>query len=191
MSRRPARQQLAERPWSVPVPIAEIPDTGKRVELVADAATRAAVAQAAGLTALPRLEATFDLMRQGRDGVYLAGRVSATVGQNCVVTLEPMESAVDEPVDLVFAPPPEPSKPRGAKEEAAETETGKEEPPEALKDGVVDLGAVATEFLLLGINPYPRKPGAVFDVPQAPADPASHPFAALAALKKGPGEKDA
>ena len=49
---------------------------------------------------------------------------------------------------------------------------------------MVDLGAVATEFLLLGIDPYPRKPGAVFDAPPA-GDPASHPFAALAALKKG------
>ena len=47
----------------------------------------------------------------------------------------------------------------------------------------VDLGAVATEFLLLGIDPYPRKPGAVFDAP-ATGDPAGHPFAALAALKK-------
>ena len=54
----------------------------------------------------------------------------------------------------------------------------------ALRDGVVDLGAVATEFLLLGIDPYPRKPGAVFDAPPA-GDPSSHPFAALAALKKG------
>ena len=64
-----------------------------------------------------------------------------------------------------------------------------EDPPEALRDGVIDLGAVATEFLLLGIDPYPRKPGAVFDAPPA-GDPASHPFAALAALKKGDTPKD-
>ena len=37
---------------------------------------------------------------------------------------------------------------------------------------MVDLGAVATEFLLLGIDPYPRKPGAVFEAPPA-GDPAS------------------
>ena len=54
-------------------------------------------------------------------------------------------------------------------------------------DGAVDLGAIATEFLLLGIDPYPRKPGAVFDAPVAEDDPSSHPFAALAALKK-PGD---
>ena len=51
-------------------------------------------------------------------------------------------------------------------------------------------GAVATEFLLLGLDPYPRKPGAVFDAPPAD-DPASRPFAALAALKKGETPKGA
>ena len=64
-----------------------------------------------------------------------------------------------------------------------------EDPPEMLRDGAVDLGAVAIEFLLLGIDPYPRKPGAVFDAPPA-GDPVSHPFAALAALKKDGGAKD-
>ena len=63
------------------------------------------------------------------------------------------------------------------------------DPPEALHDGVIDLGAVAIEFLLLGIDPYPRKPGAVFDAPPA-GDPTSHPFAALAALNKGEKPKE-
>jgi hypothetical protein len=192
MSPRTNRQKPAERPWSVPVPLAEVPDTGRRVELVADAATRAAVAQAAGVPELSRLQATFDLMRQGTEGLHVAGRVSATVGQNCVVTLEPMESTVDEAVDLVFEPPPPeaPAKPC-AESEGETAKAGKaEEPPEALQNGVVDLGAVATEFLMLGIDPYPRKPGAVFDAPKPADDPASHPFAALAALKKGSGEKD-
>ena len=49
---------------------------------------------------------------------------------------------------------------------------------------MIDLGAVATEFLILGIDPYPRKPGAVFEAPAA-GEGGGHPFAALAALKKG------
>jgi len=49
-----------------------------------------------------------------------------------------------------------------------------------------DLGAVATEFLMLGIDPYPRKPWAEFAAPKVDSDGA-HPFAALAALKKDPG----
>ena len=60
--------------------------------------------------------------------------------------------------------------------------------PEPLIGGAVDLGAIAIEFLILGIDPYPRKPGAVFEASPAGDDPAK-PFAALAALKKGAGRQ--
>ena len=53
---------------------------------------------------------------------------------------------------------------------------------EELVDGAIDLGAIAIEFLILGIDPYPRKADAVFEAPAAGDDPAAHPFAALAAL---------
>jgi len=58
-----------------------------------------------------------------------------------------------------------------------------EEPPEMLVDGKIDLGAIATEFLLLGIDPYPRKAGAEFATVKVD-DAGSRPFAALEALKK-------
>ena len=134
---------------------------------------------------LPRLSGSFDLERRGA-AVHVRGRVSALVGQTCVVSLEPMESAIDEPVDVTFAPPPP-----GA--EASESEAlghqlgeAEEEPPEPLIGGAVDLGALATEFMMLGIDPYPRKPGATFTPPNV-GDEGAHPFAALAALKKRPG----
>ena len=57
--------------------------------------------------------------------------------------------------------------------------------PEPLLDGGVDLGAIATEFVLLGIDPYPRKEGAAFASPEVDSED-SGPFAALAALKKEP-----
>ena len=44
----------------------------------------------------------------------------------------------------------------------------------------------------LAIDPYPRKPDAVFDVPVVPPDPEDHPFAALKALQvdaKPPSKK--
>ena len=53
--------------------------------------------------------------------------------------------------------------------------------------GTVDLGAVATEFVILGIDPYPRKAGVVFRAP-ATADERTSPFAPLAALKKRTGK---
>jgi hypothetical protein len=47
------------------------------------------------------------------------------------------------------------------------------------------LGAIATEFLLLGIDPYPRKAGAKFSPVQSD-DSSAKPFAILEALKKRP-----
>lgn len=166
------------QPWSVPVRPEEIPETGRRLELEASEATRAAVAKAAGVGAVLRLAACFDLVRHGCDGVRVAGTVSAIVRQTCVVTLEPVTNEVAELVDVIFAPRAAPH------DRIAEIDlpVGGAEPAEALVDGVVDLGGLATEFLILGIDPYPRKPGAVFEPPPS-ADAGGKPFASLSALK--------
>lgn len=166
------------RPWSVPVRLDEIPETGLHLDFEADAGVRAAVTAAAGVNDVLQLRAAFDVTRHGRDGMRLVGTVSGRVVQTCVVTLEQIENEIEEGVDLVFVPP------SALGPVAHEVNLGAEaiEPPEPLIDGVVDLGAVATEFLILGIDPYPRKPGAVFEPPVS-ADAGSHPFAALGALR--------
>jgi hypothetical protein len=94
------------------------------------------------------------------------------------VTLDPVENEIDEAIDVLFAPPST----AAAKGDAANLDVDAAEPPEVLIDGTVDLAAVATEFLILGIDPYPRKPGAVFEPPPS-ADAGSKPFAVLAALR--------
>jgi hypothetical protein len=108
--------------------------------------------------------------------------VNARVCQTCVVSLEPIESEVAEPVDLKFVPAP-----AGGGKAAPESERkgplGDAEPPEPLVGGKVDLGALATEFLILAIDPYPRKAGAQFAPPKV-EDAGEHAFAALQALKK-------
>ena len=48
---------------------------------------------------------------------------------------------------------------------------------------MIDLGRLATDALFLAVNPYPRKPDAVFEPPVETADPMDHPFAALKALR--------
>lgn len=171
----------AESLWKVPLRLAEVPPEGREVRLVADAAVRAVVARQAGLVDLPRFEARFELHHQGRDSLCVRGEVSATVEQTCGVTLEPFQNEVDEQVDLVFSPPA----PEGhADEDAGETRAASE----PLVGGAIDLGAVAVEFLLLGIDPFPRKPGAEF-IDFVEDSGSSSPFAALAALKDRGGRK--
>jgi Large ribosomal RNA subunit accumulation protein YceD len=181
---RDTRAPKSRPPWSAPVTLHEVPETGRHVDLVADEATRAEVAQAVGLRTLPRLEASFDVARQGREALHVTGRVSATVGQTCVVTLEPIENEIDEAVDLVFAPDVAPELPDDAV--SSRSRVAVEDAPEPLVGGVVDLGVVATEFLALGVDPYPRKSGVEFTAPAA-GDNTPKPFAALAALKNKQG----
>ena len=54
-----------------------LPETGEHFDLTADPQTRNAIAKVAGLRELPRLEASFDVNRQGGGGLRVAGRVAA------------------------------------------------------------------------------------------------------------------
>jgi uncharacterized metal-binding protein YceD (DUF177 family) len=161
-------------PWPVPVRFEEVPETGLHLDLVADAQVRTGLAVLAGVRDISRLEAVVDVVRHG-GGLRVTGRVSATVGQTCVVTLESMENRVDEPIDVIFASSP-------AADLADQNAAFEDEPPELLSEGAADLGAIATEFLLLGIDRYPRKPGVKF-VPPVEESTGATPFAVLAKLK--------
>lgn len=173
--------------WHAAVAVAAIPEEGLHRDIEANEAERHAIAAMAGLRELPRLGASFDLVHAGGGQVHVRGRVRAAVGQTCVVTLEPLTTEVDEDVDVMFS--------SGADEAVAQREgddgTLGEDPPEPIVGGEIDLGALAAEFLVLGLDPYPRKPGAVFEPVIQPVDPADHPFAALAALKPpdSPGKR--
>jgi uncharacterized metal-binding protein YceD (DUF177 family) len=177
--------------WHVTVRLEDVPETGLHLELAADAQVRAALAVLAGVREMPRLEAVVDVVRQG-SGLRATGRVSATVGQNCVVTLDPLENNVEEPIDVVFAPPAAAAATHGAPDDADDDARARagaqpggydgDEPPEALIDGTADLGAILSDFLLLGIDRYPRKPGAVF-APPAESAAGDNPFSVLAKLK--------
>ena len=85
----------------------DIPDSGMHVEIDAPAEIRAQVlAVVEGLSTVReilKLSGVFDLHRRGAR-VHVTGHVRAKVGQTCVVTLEPIDSDIDETVDLMFAP---------------------------------------------------------------------------------------
>ncbi|MEP7030488.1 MAG: DUF177 domain-containing protein [Pseudolabrys sp.] len=155
----------------------DIPESGMRIEIDAPAATLAELKEIAAVREIERVTAAFNVTRNGAR-VHVAGEVKAKVGQTCVVTLEPIETEVAEAVDVTFAPAP-----AGASAAKEIDVRPDREPPEPLLDGKVDLGRLATEYLVLGIDPYPRKAGATFVPPKVETkDP--NPFAALEALKK-------
>lgn len=168
--------------WTAPITLDEVPEAGRHVELVAPEAALPAIAALAGVNAVKRLVAHFEVRHRG-DGLRVAGQVEGEVAQTCVVTLEPLTNEVSEEVDLTFSP--------SLRSDEGEIEVSgdpdERDPREPMIGRTVDLAAVAVEFLMLGIDPYPRKSGAEFETRTAgdasePARP--NPFAVLEALKR-------
>jgi hypothetical protein len=83
-------------------------------------------------------------------------------------------------VDVRFAPE---TTANSGSVSATETQTFSltdEDEPDPVIDGKIDLGALAAEFFALGLDPYPRKPGAILDEERTNSDSIDSPFAALA-----------
>ncbi len=178
-------------PWSVPVTVAQIPDTGLHRDIEAGRAAREAMAEVAGLREILSACASLDVTPKSGGRFHVAGHVRARIGQTCVVTLDPIENDIDEPIDLIFAPPEQIPQLADLVDEAAESDVEIPDSPEPIVNGVIDFGRLATDALFLAIDPYPRRPDAVFEPPVVAADPEDHPFAALKALQLDPKPPDA
>ena len=170
-------------PFARPVRVESIPRDGLDQAIEASEAERAALARRDGLPAIGRLAAKFSLSRLGRGIVRVRGEVHAEATQTCVVSLEPFDVTLDEPVDVRFAGPAgegaRRSAPPAAAAEAVALAMDQEDAPDPIVDGQIDLGALAAEFMLLGLDPYPRKPGVEF-APAAEPDARQTPLAGLA-----------
>lgn len=182
-SPRAAPRDPPRDPWRSFVSVERIPDTGQHREIEADEAARAAMAEIAGLREIAYVRAAFDLKPRSGGQVHVTGRVEARVGQNCVVTLEPLESDIDEEVDLLFAPSEQIPEFAEPEDDGGDSDTDMTNAPELIENGIIDLGRLASDVLYLAIDPYPRKEGAEFEPQVAASDPKDNPFAALKSLQ--------
>ncbi len=158
---------------------------GASIAAEADDAERAALTRRFNLPEIRALSVEAEIAPLEPGGWRVRGVVRARLRQTCVVTLEPVESALDERFDRSFLPAAHLAQCEG-------DEDADEDGPEPLGDEV-DVGEIAAETAALAIDPYPRKPGVVFEGRrQGPpgAEPldeaAAKPFARLAALRPRP-----
>lgn len=163
-------------PLSRLIDVMKIPPRGQDVHVEATAEECAALARDFGLPGIQALSGDYHLKTSAK-GINVTGTVKASITQICVTTLEPFDSAVEEEVEVDFAEssgmPAEPP-----------TDINEYEPPDEIVNGQIDLGALTAEFLALGLDPYPRKPGVDFDY-RDPSDEKDSPFAALNKLREG------
>ena len=164
-------------PVSRPFALHRVTPQGVQASVDATLEERSALAADLRLPAIHALRGTFKVAGTA-DRVRVTGRVEAEIEQVCVVTLDAFASRVDEEVELEFEAPQRRRRPAV---DAVEVELD-HDPPEELAGDTVDLGAIAAEFLALGLDAYPRKPGVAFEPPEA-NDASEGPFARLAALR--------
>lgn len=166
-------------PWSHVIELAAVPDGGMDVELIPDAETREKLAEVAELVAIPELKVSLRVLPIGTSGAKVQGLLKGVVRQTCVISLEAFDSPIDEEVSVDFAVAPESNADIEDEDEVTDV-------PDPIVDGKIDLGVLATEFLILAIDPYPRKPGvefkAIIDEPGEPERKPS-PFERLSGLK--------
>ena len=105
-----------------------------------------------------------------------------------MVTLEPVDAEIDEPVEAIFVP--EGSRlARIAANDSGEMILDPEGPdvPETFTGDTIDVGVTVSEHAALAIDPYPRKEGASFDErieSTQKDDVRPNPFAVLKDWKK-------
>jgi uncharacterized metal-binding protein YceD (DUF177 family) len=168
-----------ERLFSRVVRIDSLPREGQVVTIEASPAEREALASFYKLPTIAVLTATLRIDPWGRGGARVTGAVHGELTQVCVVSLEPFPETVDEDVDVRFAPETGADRRSMAAEETQTFSLADEDEPDPVVDGKINLGALISEFFALGLDPYPRKPGAVFEE-DAKSEPTDSPFSALA-----------
>lgn len=146
------------------------------VELEPDADERQRIAAALDLTDLPAARLDARIAPASNGAWELTGRLTARVVQPCVVTLAPVETALDEPVRRLYSP--HAAEPSEAEAEMPDDET------EPLAQ-TIDAGAVLVEALSLALPLYPRSPGAALDPAPEDEPDTRRPFAGLGALLAG------
>ncbi len=132
----------------------------------------AALAADFGIPAIRELVGRFTL-EGSLARLHVGGTVEAVVTQTCTVSLEPFEAPVREPVDVDFTD----------RNELAGTDAEDADLPDPIVNGRIDFGAITAEFLALGLDPYPRKPGTAFEPVTVGED--AGPLAGLSKLRLG------
>lgn len=152
-----------EIPFSYPVKVGHISANPVEVRVEASPEELAGLARLWRVDDVRSLKATLSIARWKKDGVRLKGHVDATIVQSCVVTLEPVETAISEDFEQIFVP-------EGSK--LARLMTGEQgeivldpdgpDIPEPFTGDSIDAGEAVAECVALAIDPYPRKQGIEF-----------------------------
>lgn len=162
--KQPDKMSLPQSEWFYPFHVENIPPSGKTVKMNAEPQHMKGIAKRLDVLSVNSVEAELHLSLQNAGHIlYVTGQFKAEIVQECVITLKPVTSSVEDSFEAWYADHDKAVSFNRAKHQLKALEDGDEvqileeqDDPEALIDGQVDLGEVVTQFLSLAVNPYPR-----------------------------------
>ena len=167
-----------------PVAVSTIPRNGYQTTLTLNDDEKAAVCTFYNLLDVLRFEADITLTKRTTTKFIVGGRLRAKVHQPCVVSLAPVETIIDEDINLVLLPEDEFDRFLERKDEDGSLIISLEDDiPDTYQGDKVELGVLVLEHLALGLNPYPQAEGAVLEEGADDGELRQNPFAGLASLK--------
>ncbi len=159
--------------FSYEIVLDDLPKGGRKFLLEANDVELDAVANRLGVLAVDKLSGEL-WVSATKERFSVRGRVAARLKRECVVSLEEIVEAIDEPFETEFV------------RRAAALENDDEEisldSPEIHEDAELDIGELLVQQLALAIDPYPRKPGVARLVAEFGVEDEASPLAQALAL---------
>lgn len=166
------KEQLTEQEWSHFYDVEDLESKPERLTIEASEEELEDVSRRLQIIGIKNASAKLVLKReQGGRVIHVSGELTALVIQECVISAEPIETTIVEPVEGWFADKDKTVSFVAAKRDREadksnnlEVELMEErEDPEAVLNGAIDLGELVTQHISLALPPYPHKEGMIFE----------------------------
>lgn len=173
-----------------PISISKLPSPSDVLQLPFDKMILSTLADECGVISLNNFHTKFRLKRYRKHGVTIYGEFSVEVEQECVVTLDPIFSKINESFERQFLPQ------KDSEYKMPEIIDGEmvldpeaDDIPDIIEGHEINLWDVLSEALILVIDPFPRSQGIsektdneVDKSPEIEKEPTHKPFSDLKAL---------
>ena len=151
--------------WSHIIEADDVSDKPLLKKISASPQERKDLARRMGIISVDKLEAQITVIRADSNFlIHATGPYKAVLTQECVVTGEPVQETVEGDVEGWFAEESKAVSLNKARHERmsqiADSEMpilGERDDPDPIRDGFFDIGELVVQYLLVDMNPYPRK----------------------------------
>ncbi len=136
--------------------IESLSNAGFQLNLVANASELIEMANLLHVASVKSFSASLMIRKWRRAGLQIEGSFKSRITQNCVVSLEEFDVEMNDEIHQKFFGNTDTPKMTDSKEvEMLNTDN---DPPEALRDGNINILEYLVEVLALQLDPYPRAP---------------------------------